>query len=258
MIRRISRIAAAAALASAASWSWAGPGPAPVKDDSDNHVAAAQAQEKIQEMQEILSVLYSAQAQSGPGSMHRSAESLDALRKDVMDILDPTGLTRATLSLSRDLDHLFNEVPDRSAKDLISTNAGLSAIEAKLVALADPDLQAKIERRRHEKSAARAVKLLRTAVSLYTRDHDGWPPMDPAQRLVPGYVSAIPVLDLPGHKPRSAIRILRKVADEAALEDQFTDDGGWIYVADLDSPFFGQFFIDCRHEDAKGRPWFKH
>ena len=102
------------------------------------------------------------------------------------------------------------------------------------------------------------MQLLSGTVERYTQEHDDWPPMDPAKRLVPDYLAVIPALELPGHKPESGIRILRKVKDDAGLESQLTDGGGWVYVADIDSPFFGRFFIDCTHLDAQGRSWHRH
>jgi hypothetical protein len=245
----------AALLASTASWAWAGA--APIQGGAVS-APAAQVQGTVQDMQTTLSIVYAAAAKAGPEAMRQSAGSLETIRQQVPGLIDPTGLRQATLMLSQDLDHLFNEIPDSPPAGLQPMTKALRALQSQLEALAGPEHQAEIRRRLREADADRTLHLLRGTVERYSREHDDWPPLEPARNLVPGYLAAIPALELPGHKPESGIRVLRKVKDDAGLESQLKDTGGWVYVADIDSPFFGRFFIDCTHLDTRDLSWHQH
>lgn len=102
---------------------------------------------------------------------------------------------------------------------------------------------------------------LRTATVLYYGDLDGQYPAT-LDALVPKHIPAIPPTKLAGHPETAAWTAYGaevctgKQAPDAEIDaSRLKDTGGWGYVADPKAKCWGAVFVDCTHEDAKGRSW---
>lgn len=97
---------------------------------------------------------------------------------------------------------------------------------------------------------------IRSALAIYYGDTEGHYPPDLAALTVnQKYLTRIPALDLPKHKPSDKVRVLTRVRDAADLDSQLKDSGQWLYVADPGSPMDGTLLIDCTHSDSRGTAW---
>jgi hypothetical protein len=92
----------------------------------------------------------------------------------------------------------------------------------------------------------RKLQGIRMAVELF-HQAQGRLPADIAELLQDGTLEAVPELKLKRHP--AAFRI-RNAAGPGLL-----DTGSWAYVNDPASAAFGTVFIDCAHQDEKGRYW---
>jgi S1-C subfamily serine protease len=105
---------------------------------------------------------------------------------------------------------------------------------------------------------------IRSALSIYYGDTEGQYPENLEALLEGGkYLTGIPEVNLGAdseHAPTNAVRIITEVANSEDLERQIKEGetGGWLYVADPDSPAHGSLFVDCSHADSKGQPWYKY
>jgi hypothetical protein len=87
---------------------------------------------------------------------------------------------------------------------------------------------------------------MRVSLELYSMEHKGRPAAF-ADTIKAGQLEGAPRLKLPGHLPAASVRDVPGFA--------VTDSGGWAYVNDKSSPYFGLLFIDCVHRDERGRFW---
>lgn len=94
--------------------------------------------------------------------------------------------------------------------------------------------------------AVRKLSGMRMAVTFF-RLARGRQPADIGEVIKSGNLEAVPVLKLRRHLASSKVR---NTPEPAAR-----DTGGWAYVNDPKSPAFGLVFIDCTHQDGKGRSW---
>lgn len=92
----------------------------------------------------------------------------------------------------------------------------------------------------------RKLSGLRVSLALYAMQRQG-PPASFSEVIRAGHLEAAPALKLPWH-PRAGR--VRDVSSRAVR-----DTGGWAYVNAPGDPDFGLVFIDCAHQDAKGRFW---
>lgn len=98
---------------------------------------------------------------------------------------------------------------------------------------------------------------IRAGLSIYYGDKEGRYPDAPSS-LIPQYIAAIPVLELPGsgHKPSAEVRVINEtLSSEEDLLYRLRDSGRWLYVNNPDGPLDGTFIIDCIHKDSKGASW---
>jgi hypothetical protein len=103
--------------------------------------------------------------------------------------------------------------------------------------------------------AKNRLSIIRSALQLYYCDTYGEYPAA-LESLVPAYLEEIPALDIPGYaKTRKAVTANKAQGDD--VSGFVTDSGGWLYVADKTSKYYGKVFIDARAKD-KGTPFFKY
>ncbi|MFH2203857.1 MAG: type II secretion system protein [Elusimicrobiota bacterium] len=91
---------------------------------------------------------------------------------------------------------------------------------------------------------------VRSALMIYYGDAPGFFPNDPSV-LTAGasYLDAFTAAETPNYHPKSAAVVLGSGA--AAL----TDAGGWGYVNDATSQWYGTIVVNCTHTDSKGSIW---
>lgn len=99
-----------------------------------------------------------------------------------------------------------------------------------------------------------ALSSVRSAIQVYYGDNEGWFPADKLGCLTDNakYISEVPVAKLPGTGH----------ADSRVVVSTFTHAGGWTYANDPTvTATWGNFAVNCSHEDIKGResdastPW---
>jgi hypothetical protein len=92
----------------------------------------------------------------------------------------------------------------------------------------------------------RKLQGMRLAVELF-RQAAGHLPADINEVVRNGSLEAVPELKLKRHFASSKVR--------NADRHRILDTGSWGYVNDPGSADFGKVFIDCSHQDEKGRYW---
>ncbi|MDT8286422.1 MAG: hypothetical protein RQ748_04865 [Elusimicrobiales bacterium] len=103
------------------------------------------------------------------------------------------------------------------------------------------------------KKARRDLLRVRRALQDFFADKGGrWP--SALEELVPGYLPAIPVLDLPGHGPAAAVRYVSGRLYDEEVASAVADTGGWLYFSGPASDNWGLALIDCSHQDG-GTAW---
>lgn len=102
---------------------------------------------------------------------------------------------------------------------------------------------------------------LRSATAIYYGDLEGQYPAA-LDALVPKHIPAIPPTKLAAHPETAAWTAYGaevctgKEAPDAEIDaSKVKDTGGWGYVADPKAKCWGAVFVDCAHEDSKGRSW---
>lgn len=102
------------------------------------------------------------------------------------------------------------------------------------------------------KKAKRDLVRVRRALQDFFADKGGrWP--SALEELVPDYLPAIPVLDLPGHGPAAVRYVSGRLYDED-VASAVADTGGWLYFSDPASDNWGLTLIDCSHQYG-GTAW---
>ena len=129
------------------------------------------------------------------------------------------------------------------------------AIIGILAAIAIPKFADLINKAK-EGSTKGALSSVRSAVQVYYGDNEGWFPSDSLAcvTLNAKYIAEIPLAKMPGTGHGDSRAIL---GAQAA-----TDVPGWLYFNDTTlATTWGNFVVNCTHEDIKGRdiaaatPW---
>ncbi len=126
------------------------------------------------------------------------------------------------------------------------------AIIAILAVIAMPRFAGLMDKSK-ESTTVGMLTSLRSALNIYYGDNTNFPGDDLASLTSNGrYIANIPMTKLPGtpHMDSSAISVGASTA--AAL----TDSGGWAYVNDPESHYYGTIFVNCSHLDRNGNPWY--
>ena len=155
-------------------------------------------------------------------------------------------------------DRLAPEKLDEAAKDIINLNEKLQALLGpEILKEIDADEKALFEKEQGA-FAKGSLALVRSALQIYYGDHNGVFPDDLAG-LIPGYLEAIPDLQLPGHTKTGKITVIDSKKHDNDLVPAITDSGGWLYFSSTDSINFGMLLIDCSHK-APGTDleWYKY
>jgi uncharacterized RDD family membrane protein YckC len=103
---------------------------------------------------------------------------------------------------------------------------------------------------------------LRSAISIYYGDMEGQYPATLDALVGPKWIAAIPQTKLADHAetaawtPYGAEVCTGKTEYGSEIDaTKLKDTGGWGYVADPQAKCWGTIFVDCTHQDTKGRRW---
>ncbi|MDP2865303.1 MAG: hypothetical protein Q8O90_03575, partial [Elusimicrobiota bacterium] len=121
------------------------------------------------------------------------------------------------------------------------------AIIGILAAIAIPKFADLINKAK-EGSTKGALSSVRSAIQVYYGDNEGWFPADSLAcvTLNAKYIAEIPLAKVPGTGHGDSRGV---VGGQTA-----TDVGGWLYFNDTTSAVtWGNFVVNCTHEDIKGR-----
>ncbi|MDP2866665.1 MAG: prepilin-type N-terminal cleavage/methylation domain-containing protein [Elusimicrobiota bacterium] len=121
------------------------------------------------------------------------------------------------------------------------------AIIGILAAIAIPKFADLINKAK-EGSTKGALSSVRSAIQVYYGDNEGWFPADSLAcvTLNAKYIAEIPLAKVPGTGHGDSRAVL---GAQAA-----TDVAGWLYYNDSTSAVtWGNFVVNCTHEDIKGR-----
>lgn len=102
-----------------------------------------------------------------------------------------------------------------------------------------------------EGSTKHELVRLRTAIAAYYGENQGVYPTDDLGSLIPRYIEAIPLANVPGLEPSNHV-------SAGTYESAFTKTGGWAYVNDPSDPRFGDVFVNTDKEDSYGKVWYTH
>jgi len=141
--------------------------------------------------------------------------------------------------------------PSEQKLELIAT------LLSKLESLLDPEEVNRMKAQAMEGSNKGNLGAIRSALSIFYGDKEGYYPSDPNEELISKYLARIPKLELEHHKPSDRIRLIRHF-DGDSIESAVEDSGQWAYIADPSSKHFGSIFIDCSHVDSRGRVWHRY
>lgn len=125
------------------------------------------------------------------------------------------------------------------------------AIIGILAAVAIPKF-AEMLRKSKEAATKGALTNLRSSLTIYVSDNEGWKPADRLACLVPKYIEAIPGLKIPPHHVETASV---KNNSDYGLGGMFVDHGEWLYWSWLNNPMNGRdtgaLWIGCLHTDTR-------
>jgi len=120
------------------------------------------------------------------------------------------------------------------------------AIIGILAAIAIPKF-ADLIRKSNEGSTKGNLGAVRSALSIYYGDMEGYYPMNLASLTASGkYMSAIPKAKTPSYHMDTA-----GVTNASATSDV----GGWLYNNVAADPNYGTLWVGCTHTDSKGSVW---
>lgn len=125
-----------------------------------------------------------------------------------------------------------------------------AVIFAVLLGLTVPKFIALVHKAR-EGSTQHHLLRLRSAIVAYYGENQGVFPTDNLSSLVPAYIEAIPVADVPGVPPSAQVTA-------GTYDSAFTKTGGWAYVNDPADPHFGDVFVNTDKADSYGKAWNTH
>lgn len=154
-----------------------------------------------------------------------------------------------------------------AAKALL--NSRLKRLKASAEALKGTDRKAMIQvtllgqpapGAQDEGAAKGNLGAVRSALSIFYGDLEGRYPSDLSELTLNGkYLSAIPSIEVGGHKRTSSYRVIRSAAGNIdGLIPQLKDTGGWAFVSSPGSSQNGTVVIDCTHTDSRGMQWFRY
>lgn len=182
------------------------------------------------------------------------AEQLRLLDAGLKKYADPSGIQAAMTSLMLTLQGVGMQMSRTKGPDLLILAKNLKSIDADLAEAIGPEVLEKMRSGRKEGGAKGSLGALRSALSIYYGDKEGKYPSDP-QDLIPKYLTKFPTLDMPHHKPTSAVRAIKGVGTMEELKARLEDSGQWLMVVDPQSKINGTVLIDCTHKDSRGVPW---
>ena len=119
------------------------------------------------------------------------------------------------------------------------------AIIGILAAIAIPKFADLINKAK-EGSTKGALSSVRSAIQVYYGDNEGWFPADSLAciTLNAKYIAEIPLAKMPGTGH----------GDSRTVAVAFADSPGWMYYNDTTAATtWGNFIVNCTHEDIKGR-----
>jgi len=125
------------------------------------------------------------------------------------------------------------------------------AIIGILAAIAIPKFADLINKAK-EGSTKGALSSVRSAIQVYYGDNEGWFPADTLAciTLNAKYIAEIPLAKMPGTTHTDS----RTITPLPAVGTGITDSAGWFYANDPASAVvWGNFGVNCTHEDIKGR-----
>ncbi|HOW89600.1 MAG TPA: hypothetical protein PL037_04900, partial [Elusimicrobiales bacterium] len=140
-------------------------------------------------------------------------------------------------------------------KELGAALSETAALDGRLSSILGPDILREIEERDKAELAVSHLRRVRAALIAYYAAHEGEYPDDPSG-LVPGYLDAMPALELPGHPATAGVSAYKGPAREAG--EAVSDSGGWLYFSDKASPYFGMIVLNCTHKDPNGREFYRY
>jgi type II secretory pathway pseudopilin PulG len=98
-----------------------------------------------------------------------------------------------------------------------------------------------------------ALSTLRSAISVYYADNQGWYPADDLSSLLAThkYINSIPAVKI----PRTPHLVIADVAAGGSTGAYITDFGGWAYINNPSDRDWGRISVNCSHLDIKGEDW---
>jgi prepilin-type N-terminal cleavage/methylation domain-containing protein len=126
------------------------------------------------------------------------------------------------------------------------------AIIGILAAIAIPQF-AQLVAKSQEGACKGNLGTVRSALSIYYGDTEGWYPGDMELGLVTSakYLQAIPSANLPRTSNSAGHTTANGVLNPATP----TDVGGWVYENDNAAPNWGQVLVNCTHRDLRTSVW---
>ena len=216
--------------------------------------AAREAAEVLRSVsEEIMLIAQSARGQD-TDQQRRVAQKLRQIDEKMKKYSDPAGLQAALQGLMMTMQGLSMQTSRLQGAELEQLTRDMKEIDSTLAEEIDPETLAKARKARKEGAAKGNLGSIRSALSIYYGDKEGAYPKS-LDELPSKYLAAIPVLDLPDHKPNSEWRAVKGVSTMDDLKTKLKDTGQWLYVGDSSAKMNGTIVIDCTHVDSRGRPW---
>ena len=123
------------------------------------------------------------------------------------------------------------------------------AIIGIIAAIAIPKF-AELIRKSNEGATKGNLGATRSALPIFYGDTEGHYPYHPVSLVFSGrYMMGLPKAKTPNYHADSAKVRLGLDALDA------DDTGGWLYLADAKSDYFGTLLVNCTHTDTKGTQW---
>lgn len=216
--------------------------------------AMRQISETLQNVQHEMMALAQGTPDMDIQKQRKVAEQLRQLDANLKKYADPAGLQSAMTGLMMTIQGVGMQVSRLKGSELESLARNLKSIDADLAEAIGPEVLEKMRSARKEGGAKGSLGALRSSLSIYYGDKEGKYPSDP-QELIPKYLTKIPTLDLPKHKPSAIIRTIKGVGSMEELKAGLNDSGQWLLVVDPQSKINGTIVIDCTHKDSRGVQW---
>jgi hypothetical protein len=167
----------------------------------------------------------------------------------------PPRYSREILSAQKHLSILLSKGSLVDQKELDSVAKEISELDGRVTALLGPAIISEVEEKEKVLLARAQLQRMRAFLLAYYSDGDGKYPETPAE-LVPGYIPAVPELELPWHGKTGELSLIDEAG--AGPAEVVTDTGGWLYFADPKSSNFGMLTLNCSHKDSDGVEMYKY